>query len=150
MLTSVRHPYHYDLSISYQRLAVLAQEEGESLRERNSATTTALKAASEALGECQAQLENYESQVRCLTTTGPGGHAGMGMTGAHARVPAGQLYVPMVVGCYIGGRPLNDGMAVLRSTQLARLKEQVGAMEAELLAHRQLEAQDREQALEVC
>ena len=72
------------------------------------------------------------------------------MTGAHVRVLAGQLHVSMVVVLDVGGRRLNDGMAVLRSAQLARLKERVGEMEAELLAHRQLEAQDREHALEVC
>ena len=70
-LTSVRRPHHNDLSISHQHLTVLTQEEGESLRERNDATTTALKAASAALSECQAQLDNYESQVRCLTAAGP-------------------------------------------------------------------------------
>jgi hypothetical protein len=40
-------------------------------------------------------------------------------------------------------------MGILCCAQLVRLKERVGEMEAELLAHRQLEAQDREQALEV-
>jgi hypothetical protein len=77
--------------------AVLMQEEGESLRQRNEATTTALMAASEALGECQAQLANYESQVRCLTSTGPAGHAGTSMTGADVKVPADPLSVSMVV-----------------------------------------------------
>ena len=83
---------HDDRSISgHQRLAVFAQEEGESLRERNGAVTTALKAASEALGECQALLANYESQVRQLIVNGPAGHAGVSITSAHVIVPANQL-----------------------------------------------------------
>ena len=68
---------------------MLTQEEGESLRERNSALTTALKAALEALGECQALLANYTSQVRCLEVDGPAGHASVGMISASAIVPCG-------------------------------------------------------------
>ena len=115
------------------------------MRERNEATTTALAAASEALAERQTSLRGYETQVRCL---GPAGIAGRCK---HFKFRIDTLWLSSA--CIADILNLTTSVEhcyIALCTQLARLKEQVGAMEAQLLEHRQKEAHDRKQACEVC